>query len=66
MVDRLRLVAGATAYLEMDLLLPECASYSHSYQPRGALREQRISGVPGPFSSFKSLTLAFVMCPERP
>jgi hypothetical protein len=29
------------------------------------LREQRISGVPGPFSSFKSLTLAFVMCSER-
>ena len=32
----------------------------------GALREQRISGVHGPFSSFKSLPLAFVMCSERP
>ena len=28
---------------------------------KGALREQRISGVPGPFSSSKSLVLAFVM-----
>ena len=31
---------------------------------KGALREQRISGVPGPFSSFESLTLAFGMCAE--
>ena len=32
---------------------------------QGALREQRISGVPGPFSSSKSLALAFVMFSER-
>ena len=32
---------------------------------KGALREQRISGVLGPFSSFKSLALASVMCSER-
>ena len=31
-----------------------------------ALREQRISGVPGPFSSLQSWLLAFVMCSERP
>ena len=31
----------------------------------GALREQRISGVPGPFSSSESLALAFVMFSER-
>ena len=29
------------------------------------MREQRISGVLGPFSSFKSLALASVMCSER-
>ena len=33
---------------------------------KGALREQRISGVPGPFSSLQSWLLAFVMCSERP
>jgi hypothetical protein len=33
---------------------------------QGALREQRISGVPCPFSSFKTLALASVMCSERP
>ena len=33
---------------------------------KGALREQRISGVLGPFSSFKSLALAFVMFSDRP
>ena len=32
----------------------------------GALREQRISGVLGPFSSSKSLALAFVVSSERP
>ena len=32
----------------------------------GALREQRISGVLGPFRSSKSLALAFVMCSKRP
>ena len=32
---------------------------------KGALREQRISGIPGPFSSFESLTLAFGMYAER-
>ena len=31
----------------------------------GALREQRISGVIGPFSSSKSFALAFVMCSKR-
>jgi len=30
------------------------------------LREQRISGVLAPLSSFESLALAFVMCSERP
>ena len=30
------------------------------------MREQRISGVLGPFSSFKSLAPAFMMCSERP
>ena len=33
---------------------------------KGALREQRISGVLAPLSSFESLPLAFVMCSERP
>ena len=33
---------------------------------KGALREQRISGVLGPLSSFESLTLAFVMCSDQP
>ena len=33
---------------------------------KGAFREQRISGVPGPFSSSKTLALASVMCSERP
>eukprot|EP01043_Picozoa_sp_COSAG02_P003427 COSAG02_NODE_83_length_39665_cov_25.213719_26_plen_60_part_00 len=32
---------------------------------KGALREQRISGVLGPFSSSKSLALASVMSSER-
>ena len=32
---------------------------------KGALREQRISGVLGPFSSSKSFALAFVMCSDR-
>ena len=32
---------------------------------KGALREQRISGVLGPFSSSKGLALAFVMSSER-
>ena len=31
----------------------------------GALREQRISGVLGPFSSSKSFALAFLVCSER-
>ena len=33
---------------------------------KGALREQRISGVPGPFTSCESLILAFVICSDRP
>ena len=32
---------------------------------KGALREQRISGVAGLFSSSKSLTLAFMMCSDQ-
>ena len=33
---------------------------------KGALREQRISGILGPLISFESLALAFVMCCDRP
>ena len=32
---------------------------------KGALREQRVSGVLGPFGSCKSLALTSVMCSER-
>ena len=42
------------------------AGQAVSHDERGALREQRISGVLGPFSSFKSLAPAFMMCSERP
>ena len=41
------------------------AEHSVSQEEKRALREQRISGVLGPFSSFKSLALASVMCSER-
>ena len=43
---------------------PASASKTDCRLGKGALREQRISGVPGPFSSFESLTLAFGMCAE--
>ena len=33
---------------------------------KGALREQRISSVLAPLSSFQSLPLAFVICSNRP
>ena len=33
---------------------------------KGALREQRISGVPCPLSSCESLILTFVICSEQP
>ena len=37
------------------------AEHSVSQEEKRALREQRISGVPGPFHSLQSLLLAFVM-----
>ena len=45
---------------------PAFTSNEHEFRlGKGALREQRISGIPGPFSSFESLTLAFGMYAER-
>ena len=33
---------------------------------KGALREQRIPGVPGPFSSVEGLSQPFALCSEQP
>ena len=41
-------------------------AYAFSQEAERALLEQRISGVPGPFSSLQSLGLASVMCSKRP
>ena len=38
------------------------AGQAVSREEKRALREQRVSGVPGPFSSLQSLPPAFVMC----
>ena len=42
------------------------AEHSVSQEEKRALREQRISGVPGPFHSLQSLPLAFVMHSKPP
>ena len=42
------------------------AGQAASHDERGALREQRISGILGPLSLFEGLPLAFVMCFDRP
>ena len=51
---------------QQQLSSKESAGQAISHDEQGALREQRISGVPGPFSSLQSWLLAFVMCSERP
>ena len=51
---------------QQQLSSKESAGQAISHDEGGALREQRISGVPGPFSSFKTLALASVMCSKRP
>jgi len=51
---------------QQQLSSKESAGQAVRAGEQGALREQRISGVPGPFSSFKTLALASVMCSKRP
>ena len=41
------------------------AGQAVSQEEERALLEQRISGVPGPFSSLQSLLPAFVMCSKQ-